>query len=50
MTDSELIVFILKTISTFFVLGCAYALLEIERNDDDDDDDEGTYQPVYNNI
>ena len=50
MTETDLIVFILKAISTSLVLGCAYALSEIERNDDDDDDDEGTYQPVYNNI
>lgn len=31
--------------ATFFILGAAYAIIEIEN--DDDDDDQGTLQPCY---
>ncbi len=49
MTETDITIFFLKTISLFFVLGCAYAVSLMEE-DYDDDDDEGMYQPAYNRI
>ena len=48
MTETDYVLMILKMLSLFFVLGCAYAVSINE--DDDDDDDEGMYQPAYNRI
>ena len=48
MTETDYVLMILKMLSLFFVLGCAYAVSINE--DDDDDDDGGMYQPAYNRI
>lgn len=40
-----LLIFFLKTIALFVVLGIAHVIFELEN--DDDDDDRGTLQPVY---
>ena len=50
MTETDYTIMLLKMISLFFVLGCAYAVSMNESDDDDDDDDEGMYQPAYNRI